>query len=62
MKVVVPENLVGSYVSGVMFAGYYFAQRNPDWRDRLVDMAVYSVGWPVNVVRDVFETLNMLVF
>jgi hypothetical protein len=60
LRISIPEGLMDAYFNGVMYAAHYFAQRNPDWRDRPLEMAVFSVQWPYTVARDVAETLSML--
>lgn len=60
VKIVISDKYMKEYVTGVFFAGYYFIQTNPDWSDRLIDLTVYSVGWPINFVREVSNAVNAL--
>jgi hypothetical protein len=54
----IKASLTDKYATGVMFAGYYFAQTHPDWTNRLKQMAVYSIGWPITLTLDVLSTIN----
>ena len=43
------------YASGLLFAGYHFVQRNPDWYCRLGEGCFYAVAWPYSIYKGLFS-------
>lgn len=56
------DRVLEAYFTGMLYAGYHFTQTRPDWSNRLVELATYSVAWPINIAEGIYsrvcESLN----
>ena len=55
----ISESVGRIYGTGILFAGYHFAQTNPDWYMRITEGVTYAVFWPLTLYKKISQLIDI---